>query len=1018
MCRSARTARTRRRPGLPGRGVKTLLQVASHVVRDFLLSFEPPPRMHPLEMDAPFQGRPQALSALRHERGGPAVALQYGVVLRPAPELITLAPLFFRDIPREHQGVVEFVGTAHFGPGVAPYGIDGLGVQTSQVAGDRGVEPAAVPDGIGPPLLEGRVVQEGIGPGVEDLLGHGRRLAQVPGVHVHVTGLHRLQDRLQGLDIHGLVQAVLDRLADQGMVRHLPVARDVLQARDLVGEHLGDQVLGHGPLNLRRNPVAAPAAQHGQGGRCVPAPAHLEHGRVEEGLDQDLPDRLGVEVAEDVVQGEAVGGAQRQDDGILVRRGLELEVEGPAETLAQGQSPGPVDPASEGAVEHQVHVAGLVEEPFRHQVLLRGDDAEGRLGRAEVFRDLCRRHVGDARGFHQPVLGFPFPFRVELPVLRPHVHPARHLFPQPRQRSRKLDRPPRRLAEPEGHGGRQALGVLHADLALLHAQDAPGVVPQLHDVPGRALDGEVLVQRADEGLRGLHDHVVVELVGNRPARHQGVDPCPLPAPDRTVHQVPLDVGVLAAPARRIALVQHGHDAVEFLSGQTAVGIGLSHQVVQFVLAEIAVSHLRDDLLGQHVEGLFGDDDPVQLAPPHRVHDGGRLHEFVPCQGEQAALRRARNRVARAAHALDERGDRLGGADLADEVHGADVDAQFQGGRGHQGLKRSGLEPLFGVVPVLLRHAAVVGGDVFGTQPFAQVTGQPLRHAPRGDEDQGRPVPENEFLEAFVHFLPHLVRHDGAEGGTGHFDLQLEFAPMPGVEDLAALALRVARAGEEVGDPVDGLLRGRYADARERTGGKPFQPLHRQGQVGSPLVAHQRVDLVDDERVHVRQDPAPARAGQQQVEAFGCRHQDVGRMLRHGGALARGRVTRAYRHANGDVGPTALLEDRLDALQRDLQVGVDVVAEGLQGRHVDDLGALGQRTVLALADQVVDGGQEGRQRLAGTRGRSDQRVLPLLDDRPGALLDVGRLVEPVLEPRGHGGMEEVVGHGASGLKDRF
>ena len=468
--------------------------------------------------------------------------------------------------------------------------------------------------------------------------------------------------------------------------------------------------------------------------------------------------------------------------------------------------------------------------------------------------------------------------------------------------------------------------------------------------------------------------------------------------------------MLAAPARRIALGQHGHDAVELLPGQTAVGIGFPHQVVQFVLAEITVRHLRDDLLGQNVEGLFGDDDPIELAPPHRVHDRGRLHEFVPRQGEQAALRRARDRVARPAHPLDERRDRLGGADLADQIHGADVDAQFQGSRSHEGLKRTGLEPLFGVVPMLLRHAAVVGSDIFRAEPFAQVSGQPFRHAPRGDEDQGRPVPQDEFLEPFVHLLPHLVRHDGAEGRAGHFNLQLEFPPVAGVEDLASLALRIARAGEEVGDPVNGLLRGRNPDAREWTGGKPFQPLHGKRQVRSPLVAHQRVDLVDDERVHVRQDAPAARTREQQVQAFGRRHQDVGRMLRHGRPFARGRVARADRHADGDVGPAALLEDSLDALQRDLQVGVDVVAEGLQGRNVDDLRALGQQSVLALPDQVVDGGQEGRQRLAGTRGRRNQRVLPLLDDRPGALLDVGRLVEPVLEPGGHGGMEEVVGHG--------
>ena len=133
------------------------------------------------------------------------------------------------------------------------------------------------------------------------------------------------------------------------------------------------------------------------------------------------------------------------------------------------------------------------------------------------------------------------------------------------------------------------------------------------------------------------------------------------------------------------------------------------------------------------------------------------------------------------------------------------------------------------------------------------------------------------------------------------------------------------------------------------------------------------------------------------------------MLRHGGALADRRVAGADRHPDGDVGPAALLEDRLDALQGDLQVGVDIVAEGLQGRYVDDLGALWERSVLALADQVVDRRQEGRQSLARSRRRGDQRVFVLLDFRPGPFLDVGRLIEPVLEPGGHGGMEEVVDH---------
>src|SRR5206468_8473482 len=57
----------------------------------------------------------------------------------------------------------------------------------------------------------------------------------------------------------------------------------------------------------------------------------------------------------------------------------------------------------------------------------------------------------------------------------------------------------RRFAQPKGNAWRLALGVLHAHLAGVHAQDFPGSVAELENISGHALDGEVFIDRADEG---------------------------------------------------------------------------------------------------------------------------------------------------------------------------------------------------------------------------------------------------------------------------------------------------------------------------------------------------------------------------------------------------------------------------------------------------------------------------------------------------------------------------------------
>ena len=79
----------------------------------------------------------------------------------------------------------------------------------------------------------------------------------------------------------------------------------------------------------------------------------------------------------------------------------------------------------------------------------------------------------------------------------------------------------------------------------------------------------------------------------------------------------------------------------------------------------------------------------------------------------------------------------------------------------------------------------------------------------------------------------------------------------------------------------------------------------------------------------------------------------------------------------------------DALQGFLQVLLDVVAERLERREVEHRRLVAQLSGQAAPDQLVDGGQECRQRLARPRRRGDERVATGLDLGPAAGLHLAR-----------------------------
>ena len=83
-----------------------------------------------------------------------------------------------------------------------------------------------------------------------------------------------------------------------------------------------------------------------------------------------------MQVAEHLLERERMRRAERQDDALLRRRRLQLEIEALAELLAQSEAPGAVDAAAERRVQHELHAARFVEEALEDERVLRRQSAE------------------------------------------------------------------------------------------------------------------------------------------------------------------------------------------------------------------------------------------------------------------------------------------------------------------------------------------------------------------------------------------------------------------------------------------------------------------------------------------------------------------------------------------------------------------------------------------------------------------------------------------------------------------
>ena len=117
------------------------------------------------------------------------------------------------------------------------------------------------------------------------------------------------------------------------------------------------------------------------------------------------------------------------------------------------------------------------------------------------------------------------------------------------------------------------------------------------------------------------------------------------------------------------------------------------------------------MLGENIERLWRNLNGIQFAAPDAAQRRDAFHQFIARQGKPAAFGQAAALMFRAADALEKGGDGTRGAQLANQIDRADINAQFQRRGGDERLQFAALEPILRVEAQFRREAAVMRSDL-------------------------------------------------------------------------------------------------------------------------------------------------------------------------------------------------------------------------------------------------------------------------------------------------------------------
>ena len=253
------------------------------------------------------------------------------------------------------------------GPGFLAHARDRLGIEPAEVGRVSGSSQRRLMHGLRAALLERRVVEVGIRP--------RRRAPRAPAATARSGRARRTRDLAASIRAAARSRPSMSIAScRQSAIVCAPADGRGSRARR-PGSRRRRPGPGRPPRAGPRRPCAAAAAapsaaaearQRQRDARHSSASARRTSARRAAPAPAPARTVSRMQVARDLVEREAVRRRQRQHDGVLGRRRLQLEVELAAEALAQRQPPGAVDAAAEGRMDDQLHAAGFVEEALEH----------------------------------------------------------------------------------------------------------------------------------------------------------------------------------------------------------------------------------------------------------------------------------------------------------------------------------------------------------------------------------------------------------------------------------------------------------------------------------------------------------------------------------------------------------------------------------------------------------------------------------------------------------------------------
>src|ERR1019366_7595230 len=493
--------------------------------------------------------------------------------------------------------------------------------------------------------------------------------------------------------------------------------------------------------------------------------AHLEHRRSQNRLDEYVARVARLEHAEQSVERKTMPRIQREQHAVVDRRRLDFEIEGLAQALWNRQTKSAIEADSERRVNDDLRAAQAVEEALDDDGLLVRDRAE-RLDAAADVVDGLRGGALRHRAFvHQPVGGRFITFDT-APNLAAKVANLR------RQRIRAAPR----LGLPERQRRRHPGRRLDHQAPARDTLNLPGHRAEREHVAARRFLREILFDIADLAALGLDHDVVVAGFGDRSARGDGREAGGSARADAGVDAIEENLWRRAHDFFRKLGRELFQKMTHFMGVEIAEVVGAAQHAQQLGFGDfLFLGGNCDDLLRRDIGASHRDFHFVEMPAANRAHRRAAFEQIVGGQREEASLGSRAEAVSRAADALNRGRDGFGRIELAYELDGADVDAEFERRGRDDRLQLAALEALLGEQALGAREAAMMRGGGVGAEPLLQIERDPLGKAAAERENQRRAMRADQARDFVVHRFPMRMSGQRSKLGAGRDDLEIHRA---------------------------------------------------------------------------------------------------------------------------------------------------------------------------------------------------------------------------------------------------